>query len=92
MSKRNVVVKICDRPYQLMVKDDADEEIIREAAKKINDACASYAKNYAYQDQRDLISMAAISFAVSSLKREKIAHFRDHDLVNRLLQLNQALD
>lgn len=69
-----------------------DEPIIREAARKINEGMKNYAKNYAFKDNQDLLSMVALQYTLSALKTEKGLRFRDHDLIDRLRQIDRTLD
>ena len=85
-----ITVNICERPYKLMVNPD-DEPPIREAARKINEGLRSYAQNYAFKDYQDLLSMVALQYTLNSLKNERELSYRDHELAERLQQIDRTL-
>ncbi|MDE7073099.1 MAG: cell division protein ZapA, partial [Bacteroidales bacterium] len=58
MNEIPITVNICERPYKLMVNPE-DEPLIREAARKINEGLRSYAQNYAFKANQELLSMGA---------------------------------
>ncbi len=90
MSEIPISVNICERPYKLMV-DPEDEPLIREAARKINEGLKSYARNYAFKDNQDLLSMVALQYTLNSLKNERGLAYRDRDLLGRLQQVDRIL-
>lgn len=71
-----IKVAIADRLYPLTVKNEAEEEGIRKAAKKINNLIAEFTRNYAVSDKQDALAMAALHFTslsevnTISLKKE----------------------
>lgn len=73
-----------------MVKPD-DEPLVREAARKINEGLKSYAKNYAFKDNQDLLSMVALQYTLNALKNEKELSYRDRELAGQLQQINRML-
>ncbi len=73
-----------------MVNPD-DEPLIREAARKINEGLRSYAQNYAFKDNQDLLSMVALQYTLNSLKNERGLRFRDRDLADKLQQIDRTL-
>lgn len=91
MNEIPITVVICERRYKLMV-DPEDEPIIREAARKINEGLKSYADNYAFKDNQDLLSMVALQYTLSSLKTERGISFRDNGLVESLKKISDTLD
>jgi len=68
-----------------------EEEIIRRAAKLINDRIKEYQENYAVRDKQDLLSMAVLHYATSSLKAEHKVAVEDTDVADRVYQLDQML-
>jgi len=68
-----------------------EEEIIRRAAKLINDRVKEYQENYAVRDKQDLLSMCVLHYATSSLKAEKKVTVDDSDVAERVYQLDHLL-
>ena len=70
MGEISVKINIADRVYPLKI-DTEEEEIIRRAAKLINDRIKEYQENYAVKDKQDLLSMCVLHYATASLKAER---------------------
>lgn len=90
MEKQAITVIIAGRPYRLTI-NKKDEEIVRNAAKLIETRMNVYSNNYAYKDQQDLLAMASLQFATSTLNYEKEADFRIHNLNNRLVEIDRLI-
>lgn len=90
MEKQAITVIIAGRPYRLTINKE-DEEIVRNAAKLIETRMNIYSNNYAYKDQQDLLAMASLQFATSTLNHEKEADFRIHNLNNRLVEIDRLI-
>jgi cell division protein ZapA (FtsZ GTPase activity inhibitor) len=70
MGDISIKINIADRVYPLKVNME-EEEIIRRAAKLINDRIKEYQENYAVKDKQDLLSMCVLHYATTSLKAEQ---------------------
>ena len=90
MEKQAITVIIAGRPYRLTI-NKKDEEIVRNAAKLIETRMNMYSNNYAYKDQQDLLAMASLQFATSTLNYEKEADFTLHNLNNRLVEIDRLI-
>ncbi|MGB4204886.1 MAG: cell division protein ZapA [Bacteroidales bacterium] len=90
MEKQAITVIIAGRPYRLTINKE-DEEIVRNAAKLIETRMNTYSNNYAYKDQQDLLAMASLQFATSTLNYEKEADLRIHNLNNRLVEIDRLI-
>ncbi|NLN95833.1 MAG: cell division protein ZapA [Bacteroidales bacterium] len=90
MEKQAITVIIAGRPYRLTI-NKKDEEIVRNAAKLIETRMNVYSNNYAYKDQQDLLAMASLQFATSTLNYEKEADFRIHNLYNSLVEIDRLI-
>jgi len=75
MGEISIKINIADRVYPLKVNME-EEEIIRRAAKLINDRIKEYQENYAVRDKQDLLAMSVLHYATSSLKAEKKGYGR----------------
>ena len=70
MGEISIKINIADRIYPLRV-DMAEEEVIRRAAKLINDRIKEFQENYAVKDKQDLLSMCVLHYATGMLKAER---------------------
>lgn len=90
MGEISIKIQIADRVYPLKV-DMEEEEIIRRAAKLINDRIKEYQDNYAVKDKQDLLSMCVLHYATSSIKAEKKVAGVDAEVAGKVDELDQLL-
>jgi len=90
MGDISIKINIADRVYPLKVNTE-EEEIIRRAAKLINDRIKDYQENYAVKDKQDLLSMCVLHYATTSLKAEKQVMIEDTEVSEKVYQLDQLL-
>ena len=90
MGEISIKINIADRVYPLKVNME-EEEIIRRAAKLINDRIREYQENYAVRDKQDLLSMCVLHYATSSLKAEKKVMTEDSDVADKVYLLDGIL-
>lgn len=90
MEEISINISIADRPYRLTITRD-EEERVRKAAAIINDRIHTYAQSYAYKDRQDLLAMAALQYATSSLLFESEVVFRDNHLTEKLQEMDLLL-
>lgn len=90
MGDISIKINIADRVYPLKVNTE-EEEIIRRAAKLINDRIRDYQENYAVKDKQDLLSMCVLHYATTSLKAEKQVMIEDTEVTEKVYQLDQLL-
>ncbi|KAF0131259.1 MAG: hypothetical protein FD155_923 [Bacteroidetes bacterium] len=90
MDEITININIADRPYRLTITRE-EEERVRKAADIINDRIRNYAQSYAYKDRQDLLAMAALQYATSSLLFESEVAFRDNHLTEKLTEMDQLL-
>ncbi len=69
MDELSITVTIADRIYRLTI-DKTEEEIVRKAARQIEERMREYAKTYAYKDKQDLLAMAALQFTTALLNKD----------------------
>src|SRR5690606_36231565 len=70
MGEISIKINIADRIYPLRI-DMEEEEVIRRAAKLINDRIKEFQEYYAVRDKQDLLSMCVLHYATGMLKSEK---------------------
>ena len=90
MGEISIKINIADRVYPLKVNTD-EEEIIRRAAKLINDSLKEYQDKYAVRDKQDLLSMAVLQYATASLKAERKVTAEDTGIADGVEKLDQML-
>ena len=69
MSEISIKVNIGTRTYPLTVKPE-EEDVIRQAAKNINDSIKNRQDNYAVKDVQDLLAMTALQLATQQLVKK----------------------
>jgi cell division protein ZapA (FtsZ GTPase activity inhibitor) len=90
MGEISIKINIADRVYPLKVNME-EEEIIRRAAKLINDRIKEYQENYAVRDKQDLLSMCVLHYATSALKADKKVSVEDTEVTEKVYQLDHLL-
>lgn len=68
--KLSIKIMVGGRQYPLSVLPEK-EEVIRKAAKLLNERIKSYQDNFAVQDTQDLLSMSALEICVRLLETEQ---------------------
>ena len=91
MGEISIKINIADRVYPLKINME-EEEIVRRAAKLINDRIKEYQENYAVKDKQDLLSMCVLHYASASIRAEKKASNEDKDLAEKVYQLDSLLN
>lgn len=90
MGEISIKINIADRIYPLRISIE-EEEMIRRAAKLINDRIKEFQENYAVKDKQDLLSMAVLHYATATLKAENSAKEIDKGITDKVYQLDQLL-
>lgn len=91
MGEISIKINIADRMYPLRVEME-EEEIIRQAAKLINDRIKEFQENYAVRDKQDLLSMCVLHYATGMIKAEKKNGDEGAEIANRISELDQMLE
>ena len=86
----NINVIVAVRPYRLKVKP-AEEATVRKAAKMIKDKMKELQKQYEVKDKQDFLAMSALMFAVETLNTNNTPQVEQHDLTEKLNQLDGIL-
>lgn len=89
MSELSIKVSIAGRVYPLTISA-ADEEIVRKAARRVDDQIKQLQSVYAVKDRQDLFAMAALQSATLALKAT--AKPADEALNRQLEQISSELD
>ncbi|MBE8715354.1 cell division protein ZapA [Sphingobacterium hungaricum] len=90
MGDISIKINIADRVYPLRVEAE-EEEVIRHAAKLINEKIKELQENYAVRDKQDLLSMCVLQYATGMIKAEKGAKSQDAGLEQSIHELDDLL-
>jgi cell division protein ZapA (FtsZ GTPase activity inhibitor) len=91
MGEISIKITISDRIYPLKVNTE-EEEIVRRAAKMINERIKDYQDNYAVRDKQDLLSMAVLHYATAVLRTENQVQNQDTAVADKVEELDILLD
>lgn len=84
---------IADKHYPLRIKR-SEEELVRKAAKLINDKIALYRNNFRMDDSelelKDLLAMAACQIAIQAIKAGERSD--NSPIAESIIQLNKELE
>lgn len=84
---------IADKHYPLKIKR-SEEELVRKAARLINDKIALYRNHFKVEDSdlelKDLLAMAACQIAIQALKAEERTD--NGPIAESIIQLNKELE
>lgn len=67
MSDLSIKVNIAGRTYPLTI-DREEEEMIRKAAKLVDESVRKFQQSYAVKDKQDLLAMTALNYATRALQ------------------------
>jgi cell division protein ZapA (FtsZ GTPase activity inhibitor) len=90
MGEFSISINVADRPYKLVI-DNENEEIVRKAAKLVDDRIKAYSNNYAYKDKQDLVAMVALDHTIHFLQNERTIKEKDTTLAKKLIEIDSAL-
>ena len=90
MGEISIKINIADRVYPLRVSME-EEEVIRHAAKLINEKMKELQENYAVRDKQDLLSMCVLQYATGMIKAERSAQNQDLGLEQSIHELDTIL-
>jgi cell division protein ZapA len=85
-----ITVRIADREYRLNINKNK-EELVREAAKIINENINKYAESFNYKDKQDLLAMVTLQHAVKELELAKQVVFKEEQLFVKLEEIDRVL-
>ena len=90
MGEISIKINIADRVYPLRVTAE-EEEVIRHAAKVINEKIKELQENYAVRDKQDLLSMCVLQYATGMIKAERQVQQQDVGLEQSIHELDNLL-
>lgn len=90
LNELSIKVNIANRFYPLKVNNTQQEELLRKAAKLINEKLKTYANQFSVNDQQDMLSMAVLDVTAQLIALQK--QQQDEQLgVLKELQMLQSL-
>ncbi len=90
MEEFSITVNIAERTFKLTIEKQ-EEEIVRKAAKLINDKIKEFSTNYAFKDKQDLLTMIALQYTSSALNYEQSKTYNNTLLKDKLIELDTLL-
>lgn len=93
MEQQEISIKVLigDRQYPLKIAA-SEEEVVRKAAKLVNDRSKFYTENFSVQDKQDALAMSALEFASENLNSSSNAKGSTAETQQWLIDLDQYLD
>lgn len=89
MSELSIKVIIAGRTYPLTIKRE-EEEMIRKAAKSIDEQVSRFGANYAVKDKQDLLAMTALQLATRNAATP--AESDKSQMESEMSEIDQLLD
>lgn len=90
LNELSIKVNIANRFYPLKVNNTQQEELLRKAAKLINEKLKTYANQFSVNDQQDMLSMAVLDVTAQLISLQKQQQ-DEHLALQKELQLLQSL-
>ncbi|HMR20147.1 MAG TPA: cell division protein ZapA [Sphingobacterium sp.] len=90
MGEISIKINIADRVYPLRIQAE-EEEVIRHAAKLINEKMKELQDSYAVRDKQDLLSMCVLQYATGMIKAEKNVQNADSGIEQSIHELDGLL-
>ncbi len=85
-----ITVRVADREYRLNI-ERRKEELVREAAKRINETIKKYAENYDFKDKQDLLAMVVLQNTIKAMELDEQVSFQQNQLAGKLIEINRIL-
>jgi cell division protein ZapA len=91
MQTISIELQIANRKYPLRL-NEAEAEIAREAARRVNASIQLLEKQYGVKDLQDLFAMAALQITSELVKSEQDTQKEKIELSKKLEELEQEID
>ncbi|GIV34683.1 MAG: hypothetical protein KatS3mg031_2218 [Chitinophagales bacterium] len=86
----NINLIIAGRSYPLKIRPE-EEEVVRKAAKQLNEKVNELQEMYAAKDKQDYLAMCALMNEVEVIAGQRQNSFDDPALLNKLLAIDSLL-
>ena len=91
MGKLSINVNIGNRTYPLTI-DREEEELIRKAAKRVNDNMKELESTYSVSDKQDLLAMTALFFSNKALEVDDKIDNISGNVTNKLQEIEVDIE
>ena len=88
MSAVSIKVNIANRDYPMKISGD-EQDLVRKAAKLIDQKIKEFEQAYAVKDKQDVLAMCALQFVVEKLKLEAKPTVEDDSVAEKLEELEK---
>ncbi len=88
MSAVSIKVNIANRDYPMKISGD-EQDLVRKAAKLIEQKIKEFEQAYAVKDKQDVLAMCALQFVVEKLKLEAKPTVEDGSVAEKLEELEK---
>ncbi|MFZ9847091.1 MAG: cell division protein ZapA [Flavobacteriales bacterium] len=88
MSSVSIKVNIANRDYPMKISGD-EQDLVRKAAKLIEQKIKEFEQAYAVKDKQDVLAMCALQFVVEKLKLEAKPAVEDDSVAEKLEELEK---
>ena len=86
----NINLLIAGRSYPLKIKPE-EEEIVRRAAKRVNEKVQEFQEQYAAKDKQDYLAMCALMSEVEVLAGGEKVTISDNTFFDKLREIEEML-
>ena len=86
----NINLLIAGRSYPLKIRPD-EEEVVRRAAKRLNEKVLEFQQQYAAKDKQDYLAMCALMNEVEILSGQEKVTINDPDFFDKLREIDALL-
>ncbi len=90
MDKLSIKVTIANRVYPLTIERH-EEEMIRKAAKMVNDNIKELERTYEVHDKQDLLAMASMFFSTKALMLEAEENELSEEVSSKLNEIESVI-
>jgi cell division protein ZapA len=88
---QKIKLTIANRVYPLSVSSIEEEQVLREAVKKIEGMIQHFEKNYAVNDKQDVLAMCALQLVAQAARDNRSDALTNKKIGSRIDALNQEL-
>ena len=90
MEELSITLSLANRPYPMKI-NARDEEMVRKAAREINELMKEYADIYAFNDNQDLLAMVALHFTTAAIHAEQNLLASETMISEKLSEIDEVL-
>ncbi|MDL2228392.1 cell division protein ZapA [Bacteroidales bacterium OttesenSCG-928-K03] len=90
---KTININILGRIYPLNVTEK-NEQVVIHAQSELNKLIEHYKVTYAYKDDKDLLAMSAIQFAIKTVILDKLQNNKEDNnvIIERLIEIEKLFD